>query len=414
MRVILDPIKISYHNLNSAKFRSFLTMLGIIIGVGSVIIVMSLGSSAQGLVLNQVKTLGSNLIGILPGGAEEKGPPAAALGITITTLKYQDYQALLDKKKVPNLTAVSASVTGTALVKSANETKQENYYGATASIADLQKIDVAEGRFLMPQEDTNLARVAVIGSTVAEDLFPNVDPINREVIIKDQVFKVVGVLKKRGSSGFTNVDEAMYLPLFTAQKILLGINYLNSVSAKVDKDENVDRAMEDIRATLREQHNITDPINDDFTVRSTAQALSVLTNITNVLKYFLAGIAGISLVVGGVGIMNIMLVSVKQRIWEIGLRQAVGAKKRDVILQFLIESIFVTFSGGLVGIILGGLISFLASLIIVRLGYDWQFSLPLQSVLLAAGIAIMIGLIFGMYPARKAGRVSPMEALRYE
>jgi putative ABC transport system permease protein len=414
MRVILDPIKISFHNLNSSKFRSFLTMLGIIIGVGSVIIVMSLGSSAQGLVLNQVKTLGSNLIGILPGGAEEKGPPAAALGITITTLKYRDYQALQDNKKVPNLTAVAATVTGTALVKSASETKQENYYGTTASLADIQKFELAEGRFLLPQEDTNMARSAVLGSTVANDLFPNVDPVGEDITIKDQVFKVVGVLKKKGSSGFTNVDDLMYLPLFTAQKTLLGINYLNSVSAKVDTDENVDRAMEDIRATLREQHNITDPIDDDFTVRSTAQALSVLTNITNVLKYFLAGIAAISLVVGGVGIMNIMLVSVKQRIWEIGLRQAVGARKTDIILQFLIESVFVTFSGGSVGIVLGGLISLLAAVIIKRLGYDWQFSLPAQSVMLAAGIAVLIGLIFGMYPARKAGRVSPMEALRYE
>jgi len=414
MRVILDPIKISFHNLNSSKFRSFLTMLGIIIGVGSVIIVMSLGSSAQGLVLNQVKTLGSNLIGILPGGAEEKGPPAAALGITITTLKYQDYEALIDKKKVPNLTSVAATVTGTALVKSASETKQENYYGTTASLADIQKFELAEGRFLLPQEDTNLARSVVLGSTAAGDLFPNTDPLGKDIIIKDQVFKVVGVLKKKGSSGFTNVDDLIYLPLFTAQKALLGINYLNSVSAKVDADENVDRAMEDIRATLREQHNITNPIDDDFTVRSTAQALSVLTNITNVLKYFLAGIAAISLVVGGVGIMNIMLVSVRQRIWEIGLRQAVGARKSDIILQFLIESVFVTFSGGSVGIILGGLISFLAAAIIKHLGYDWQFSLPAQSIMLAASIAILIGLIFGMYPARKAGRVSPMEALRYE
>jgi len=389
-------------------------MLGIIIGVGSVIVVMSLGSSAQGLVLNQVKTLGTNLIGIMPGGSEEKGPPAAALGITITTLKYQDYAALLDKKKVPNLTAVAATVTGTALVKSATEVKQQNYVGTTASTAELEKTEMAEGRFLLPQEDTNMARVAVLGSTVAKDLFPNVDPIDKDIIIKDQVFKVVGVLKKKGSTGFTNVDEQMYLPLFTAQKTLLGINYLNSVSAKVDADQNVERAMEDIRATLREQHNITNPIDDDFTVRSTAQALDVLTNITNVLKFFLAGIAAISLVVGGIGIMNIMLVSVKQRIWEIGLRQAVGARKSDIILQFLIESIFVTFSGGMAGIILGGIISFLASLIIQSLGYEWEFSMTPQSIMLAAGIAIFIGIIFGMYPARKAGRVSPMEALRYE
>ena len=413
MRVILDPIKISYHNLNGAKFRSFLTMLGIIIGVSSVIVVMSIGGSAQKLIHGQIKSVGSNLIGILPGASEEKGPPATALGITITSLKYKDYEALINQNKVPDILDAAAYVTGTALVKSSTETRQVNYQGVTASLINVENVSVNQGRFFLKQEDTNLSRVAVLGYNTAQDLFPNADPIGKDIVLKDQSFTVVGVMKKRGSSGFSNTDEEMFIPLYTAQKILLGIDHLSFVRAKVANEANIERAIADVKATLREQHGIKD-LDDDFSVRSTVQALEILTTITDVLKYFLTSIAAISLLVGGVGIMNIMLVSVKQRIWEIGLRQAVGAKKSDIILQFLIESVFITFSGGIAGIILGAMVSFLASLIIRHLGYDWQFSLPIQSVLLAAGIAIAIGLIFGMYPARKAGRVSPMEALRYE
>lgn len=389
-------------------------MLGIIIGVASVVIVMSIGSSAQGLIINQVKSMGSNLIGILPGASEEEGPPAMALGMTITTLKYKDLEALTNKKKVPDITDAAAYVTGTALVKSQSETKQVNYQGVTASLINVENLEVDRGRFFIKQEDTNLARVAVLGYSIANELFPNADPVGKVISIKDQSFTVIGIMKKRGSSSFSNTDEEMFLPLYTAQKSLLGIDYLNFIRAKVNNEINIERAISDTKSTLREQHNIKDTKDDDFSVRSTAQALSVLTSITDILKYFLASIAAISLVVGGVGIMNIMLVSVKQRIWEIGLRQAVGAKKSDIILQFLIESVFVTFTGGSLGIILGGLISFFASLIIQNLGYEWQFSLPIQSVIVAASIAVFIGLVFGMYPARKAGRVSPMEALRYE
>lgn len=414
MRVLFDPIKISLHNLNSSKFRSFLTMLGIIIGVASVIIVMSIGSSAQMLILDQVKGIGSNLIGILPGASEEKGPPASAMGIAITTLKFKDYQEILDKKKVPNLVDAAAYVTGTALVKSSTETKQVNYQGVTASLIDVETVEVEQGRFFLKQEDTNMARVAILGNSVAKDLFPNVNPIGKNITVKDQLFTVIGVLKKRGSSGFSNTDEEFFIPIYSAQKLLLGIDHLNFIRAKADKDINVDRVIWDIKSTLREQHNIKDPIDDDFSVRSTAQALSIITNITDVLKYFLAGIAAISLLVGGVGIMNIMLVSVKQRIWEIGLRKAVGAKTRDIILQFLIESIFITFTGGAVGVVFGGLIAYIASIIIIQLGYEWEFSLTLSSVMLATSIAVTIGILFGMYPAKKAGKVSPMEALRYE
>ena len=414
MRVILDPIKISFHNLNSSKFRSFLTMLGIIIGVASVIIVMSIGGSAQLLILNQVKSVGSNLIGVMPGASEEDGPPAVALGITVTSLKYTDLEAIRNKKKVPDVIYAAGYVNGTTQVKSKGEIKQVNYQGVTASLINVEKIEVERGRFFNPEEDTNLSRSAILGYTVAEDLFPNENPVGKNIQIKDQVFTVAGVLKKTGTSGFSNTDEQMYLPLFTAQKLLLGIEHLNFIRAKVNEEKNIDRAMADIKSTIREKHNVKNPVDDDFSVRNTAQALSTLTTVTNVLKYFLTSIAAISLLVGGIGIMNIMLISVKQRIWEIGLRKAVGAKGVDVILQFLIESVFITFSGGVAGIIAGALIAYSASLIIVALGYDWEFTISIQSIFLAVGIAMIIGILFGMYPARKAGKVSPMEALRYE
>ncbi len=414
MRIFLDPIKISYHNLRSSKFRSFLTMLGIIIGVASVIVVMSIGSSAQKLILGQVKGIGSNLIGVLPGASEENGPPVTAMGATITSLKYSDLKALLFKKNAPDIQDATAYVTGTALVKSKSESNQINYQGVTASLSKVENIEIDQGRFLVKQENTNLARVAVLGSTVAKDLFPNENPVGKNIQIKDLSFKIVGILKKRGSSGFSSSDDNLYLPLLTAQKLLLNIDYLNFIRVKVGSEDSINQTIDDIKKTLREEHNIRNPINDDFSVRSAAQALSVLSNVTNVLKYFLTSIAAISLLVGGVGIMNIMLVSVKQRIWEIGLRKALGATDQNIILQFLIESIFVTFTGGLIGIVLGATVAFLSAYIIRHLGYDWEFSLSWQSISLASGIAIFIGLIFGLYPAKKAGKISPMEALRYE
>ena len=413
-RILLDPIKISYQNLISAKFRSFLTMLGIIIGVSSVIIVMSIGRSAQLLILNQVKGIGSNLIGVLPGASDEKGPPAIVFGVVTTTLTYEDMLALKAKNNTPDILDATAYVSGTATAKSKDLVSQVSYQGVTASLLNVEKTEISQGRFFLRQEDTNLSRVLVLGETRAKDLFPNQDPIGQQVTIKDLNFTVIGVLKKRGSSGLSNSDELVYMPLFTAQKMLLGINYLTFIRAKVRDNANINQSIIDIQKTLRERHKIDETASDDFSVRSTAQALSMLETVTNVLKYFLTSIAAISLVVGGIGIMNIMLISVKQRIWEIGLRKAVGAKRGDIILQFLIESIFITITGGTIGIIFGTFFSYLASVVIVRLGYDWQFVISYQSIFLAAFIAVLIGLIFGVYPAKKAGKVSPMEALRYE
>ncbi len=411
---LFSPLKISYKNLTASKFRSFLTVLGIIIGIASVIIVMAIGGSAQKLVLNQVSGIGSNLIGVLPGASDEKGPPASVMGIVTTTLKYADLKALLEKRNAPNIADAAAYVTGSVSVKNKNGNFQVSYQGVTASFLNVENIKLKAGRFFIKEEDTNMARVAVLGSNRVNDFFPNEDPIGKTITIKDSSFTVIGVLAERGAVGFSNTDDAIYIPLFTGQKLLLGIDYLNFMRIKVDSEINIDRTLEDVKATLREQHEIKDTVNDDFSVRSSAQALDMLTTITDVLKYFLAAVAAISLIVGGVGIMNIMLISVHQRIREVGLRKAVGAKNIHIISQFLIEAIFITLIGGILGIILGILVSFLAAVIIKSLGYNWEFIITASSIILATSVSIAIGIIFGIYPARKASRISPMEALRYE
>jgi len=409
-----SPIKISYNNLLASKFRSFLTILGIIIGIASVIVVMAIGASAQQLILNQVSGIGSNLIGVLPGASDSKGPPASALGIVITTLKESDLQAILQKKNVANAADGCAYVSGVSAAKYKNNSNEASFQGVSASFPNVESVTLKTGRFFTKEEEAGLARVAVLGPDQAALLFGSDDPIGKVFSLKDTNFTVIGLLEKRGASGITNTDNLIYIPLETAQKILLGIGYVNFMRIKVDSADNMDRAAADVEYTLRVQHRIKSPVDDDFSVRNTAQAIATITNITNILKYFLTGIAGISLLVGGIGIMNIMLISVNQRIREIGLRKAVGARSRHIILQFLIESVFLTLLGGVIGIIFGILVSFLASVIINVLGYSWEFIISLSSIMVATSVSVLIGVLFGLYPARKASQISPMEALRYE
>lgn len=410
-----DPIKIAYNNLKAAKFRSFLTILGIVIGIASVIIIMAIGTSAQELILDQVRGVGSNLIGVLPGASEESGPPASAMGVVITTLKYDDLKTILQKNNVPNVTDGAGYISGNDTVQYEGKDKNYTFRGTTASYINVENAEIESGRFFTKEEEAGLARLAVLGSEVAADLFgKGGDAIGKKIKIGDQSFEVIGIFKRRGSTAFSNQDTAIFMPLFTAQKIMLGVDYLNFIRLKVDGEENIDRARADVIATLREQHDIKKEGDDDFSVRDQKAGLDAITKVTGAIKYFLTAIAAISLMVGGVGIMNTMLISVNQRIREVGLRKAIGAKNSVIMLQFLMESVVITLIGGAVGIISGVAVSAIAALIIQRLGYHWPFIVTLSSVVLAVIISAFIGIFFGIYPARKAARLNVVEALRYE
>ncbi len=412
-----DPVKISYRNLVANKFRSFLTILGIVIGVGSVIVIMAIGGSAQSLILSQISGIGSNLVGVLPGASDEKDPPAQALGIIITTLTYDDFLSLVDKKNVPSVETGAAYAQGTQTVSHQDNDFSLAIMGVTHDYINVESVEVAEGRFFSLEDDGSLSRIVVLGANVKEDLFGQDNALGKKIKIKNENFTVIGILKKKGSAGFgvASPDDSVIVPLKTAQKIILGINHLSFLRLKIKSIDEISNAKEDIVITLRERHNIKNSKDDDFSVRDIASALDTITNVTNVLKYFLLAVGSISLLVGGVGIMNIMLISVNQRIREVGLRKAVGAKNGTIMTQFLIESVTITLIGGIIGIILGVLIAFLISIIIINIfGYDWKFIVSWQSIAVATTVSILIGLIFGLYPARKASHISPMEALRYE
>ena len=409
-----DPYKIAYQALSASRLRFFLTVLGIVIGVASVILVMSAGASAQQLILGQIESVGSNLLAVLPGASEENGPPAMAFGIVSKTLVNGDLEALRDGKNIPEIIDAVGYVTGTAIAESDSEDIVASYQGVSSSLPNVETVKIESGRFFFPDEDTRMAHIVVLGSGVAEKLFPNGEALGRTVTIKHIPFTVVGVLKKRGSGTFSNTDDLIHIPLDTAQKELLGIKYLNYIRTKVSQSGDVGQVKTEVYRLLDQRHDIEPGQESDFSVRSLESALDIIRSLTNVLKFFLVSIAAISLLVGGIGIMNSMLIAVNARVREIGLRKAVGARPNEIMFQFLLESVIITLLGGLIGIVIGVSLAYVASLIIPKLGYDWQFLVPISSVWVSFGVCFVIGMVFGLYPARKASKVSPMEALRYE
>lgn len=391
-------------------------MLGIIIGVGAVIIIMAVGAGAQSLILAQVESLGTNIIGVMPGGSEDEGPPAAIMGIVITTLTYDDVQALRKKKNVPNIVEVVGYTKGVDTVSWGAHKYDTNLSGSTIGYLEVEGGEVEQGRFFIEDEERNMAKVVVLGSTVKDELFGESEAVGQRVKIKKHTFEVIGVMKERGTVAFQDYDDQVFLPLKTMQKLIAGVNHLGLLRAKIDHEDNVEQVMHDVTLTLREQHDITDQSgkSDDFTVRSAAEALDVITTITDALKYFLAAMAALSLLVGGIGIMNIMLVSVNERTREIGLRKAVGANNFNIMTQFLMEAVTVTLIGGVAGIMGGAIISYIIAVGAHFLGYDWEFIVSPFSIVLAVSVSMLVGLVFGLYPARKASKLEPVEALRYE
>jgi putative ABC transport system permease protein len=410
----LQSLKIALRGLLTNKGRAFLTSLGIMIGIASVVMVVSIGSGAQSLIINQVKSMGSNLVGVLPGAPVENGPPNALLGVVTTTLTVEDALALEDPINVPNVIAATPYVKGNGTVTYANNSYDTFYNGVSYNYINVEDVDVEFGRFFNLIEQNELDRVAVIGAQVRDELFNGSDPLGKDIKIQRETFRVIGVLEERGVAGFQNRDDQVFVPVTVAQKLLLGIDYVNIVRLKIDGEENIDRAKQDVAATIRERHRIKDPVNDDFMVESLDSAINTLGAVTDVLKFFLAAIAAISLVIGGIGIMNIMLISVTERIREIGLRKALGAKKRRILEQFLFEAIVITMIGGVAGIVVGASISVLVALVVQSQGYQWDLVVSGQAILVAFLVSTGVGITFGYYPAKKAADLNPIDALRHE
>ncbi len=411
-----SQIYYAFRNLRARKARSLMTMLGIIIGVSGVIIIVSLGAGAQSLVVGQITKLGSNMIGVLPGKSDDSGPPAAVFGVQITTLTLRDVQGMSDKARVPYVTAVAPFANGSGTVTYGNRSVDTSFTGTTADFPRVQNAPMSYGTFFDQAEGSTGANVTVLGWDVYQQLFPNGEnPLGKVIKIKDVPLRIVGVLSKQGTVAFQNQDDQIIIPLPIAQKELLGINYLQFVRLKVDSTEHVKTSIEDVKTVLREEHKIRKiPDDDDFSVRDLADAVKILTNITNGLQLFLALMAGISLIVGGIGIMNIMLVTVTERTREIGLRKALGATSHAIRNQFLIESILLTSIGGIAGIGIGSAISYLIAFGARYAGYDWAFIISPMAIILALGVSVLTGVTFGLYPALKASKLDPIVALRYE
>lgn len=416
MHDLLVSIKLALGNLRSNIGRTILSLLGIVIGVVSVILVLSLGAGVKEYVVGQIESFGSNIIEIEPKvpkvSKDSSENISGQFGKPLTTFKLEDAEAIA---KLPNIGAWYGGVMSQQTVSFRNKNKQSNMMGMTSGVfvAD-EKSEVISGEPFTEDDDLGLKQVVVLGSGIKNDFFGDVDAIGQSIKIKGQTFEVKGVLKERGSSGFFDYDNTIYLPIKTLQKKLLGINYIQMAIFKIEDMSKLELTILEATDVMRREHNIKKIEDDDFAVNSIAELKDILDKVFNVVDYLLLALTSISLVVGGVGIMNVMYVAVTERTFEIGLRKSIGAKKSDILKQFLFEAIFLTVLGGILGITLGFFLSGTLEHLASNFGYDLKFPVTWKAVLVGFSFSALTGLVFGIYPARKASELSPMEALRKE
>jgi putative ABC transport system permease protein len=411
----------SLRALRSNPVRTVLTTLGIVIGIATVIMVFSAGAGFRSLIDHELAAWGTDTLFIetrVPPTTKNRASSNATQSdfsrvtstVQITSFKTADLDVI---KKLGNVSGAYGIATGQAVASYRNNVKNLIYYGVGAEMALIDKHTLKEGRFFTPVEDTGAAQVAVLGNNVAKDLFAQDNPIGKLVKLGNLNFQVIGIYDVQGAlSG--GADDMIYIPLGTAQKKMLGINYLLVGVIQIKDVDGAEATAENIRETMRRLHNIKDHVKDDFTVTTQAQAMDTFNTIFGGITALLISIAAISLVVGGVGIMNIMYVVVTERTAEIGLKKALGAKGSDILKEFLVESVLVTVLGGIMGIILGAVLSWLVSIIATASGLEWVFMIPPYAITIAVGVSAVIGISFGVLPARSAAKLDPIEALRYE
>lgn len=406
-----DLLSASYDSIRRNTTRSLLTVLGIVIGIAAVILMLSIGQGAQGYVLHQIADLGSDQVFIAAGPADKAdGPPSAFIEQTLT---LDDVKTL---RRRGDFAFVSATLITNASVSTGDTSQFIDVAGVDEDQLSVFPATMMNGRYITNDDVDSYANVAVLGYQTAKDLFGDQDPVGERITVKNVNLRVIGVLSEQGSRFFSNLDKRVYAPVTTVQREIAGVDYVNYITAKVTGD--IELAKDDIRAIMRDAHNIDNPngdlSKDDFNVSTQGDAVATIQGVGLALTVLLAAIAAISLVVGGIGIMNIMLVSVTERTREIGLRKAIGATERDILKQFLAEAIMLTIGGGILGVLIGVGIAFLIGAILVRVVDGWAIVIPASAVILAFVVSSVVGLIFGIYPAKRAAKLDPIDALRYE
>jgi len=405
---IADIFRETFSALLSNKARSGLTILGIVIGIGSVIAMISVGQGSTASIQSSIQSLGSNLLMVSPSFQRGVGMQVSAGRGSARTLKQEDVDAI--QKEIMLIKAIAPELSSRYQIIAKGTNTNTSVLGTTPNYPEVRNVQIESGSFVSEQNVRSLSKVAVLGPTTRDDLFgEGVNPIGQTIHINKVDFKVIGVTKEKGGSGMSNQDDMIFVPLSTAQRFLAGSSYLSTIYIEIVDQESMTTAQEQITSLLLSRHNISNPELADFSVINQADIVASVSSISSTLTILLAAIAGISLIVGGIGIMNMMLTTVTERTREIGLRKAIGAKKKDISLQFLIESIMLTFIGGIVGIFLGWILSYAVAYFgsMTTVVTSW-------SIFLAVGVSACIGIIFGFYPARRAAGLNPIEALRYE